>query len=65
MAKVITKEDVTAASEKAAAKATAAEQRRCIKAVKDAAAIVLADASKETKASIKAVVQAVTASIKG
>lgn len=36
MPKVITKEDVKAAMEKAAAKAKATEQRRCIKAVKSA-----------------------------
>lgn len=34
MAKVITKEDVQAAADKAAAKATAAEQKRCIAAVR-------------------------------
>lgn len=34
MAKVLTKDDVAAACEKAAAKATAAERKRCIAAVK-------------------------------
>lgn len=34
MAKVITKEDVQAAADKAATKATAAEKKRCIAAVK-------------------------------
>lgn len=65
MAKIITKEDLLAASEKAAAKATAAEQRRCIKALKDAAAETVVGASKDVKVGIKAVVQAATASIKG
>lgn len=65
MAKVITKEDVVAASEKAAAKATAAETKRCVAAVKSSTATLLeGEVSKDYKAGIKAAVQAIVAGIK-
>lgn len=56
MAKVITKEDVQAAADKAAAKATAAEQKRCIAAVKS---VDLTDVTKP-----KAVIGLAVAAIK-
>jgi len=49
MAKVITKDDVTAAVEKAVEKAVAAETKRCIKAVKTSAADAIADFESDDK----------------
>ncbi len=59
MAKVITKEDVQAAADKAADKATAAARKECVAAVK--AVEVPEDAGKEFKAGIKAAVEAIKA----
>lgn len=61
MAKVITKEDITAAVGKGVARATAAETKRCITAVKGINIPEDKAAAKATKAAIAAAVAAIKA----
>lgn len=65
MAKAITKDDVQAAADKAAAKATAAEKKRCLGLVKNTQSVLLTGGpDKAYTRGVKAAIGAAVAAIK-